>query len=53
MLVNVTVYVPENLSGSEKSAIESLKESPNFIATPAQRESIFSKFKQFFERNRE
>ena len=31
-LINVMVYVPENLSSTEKKAIESLKDSPRFQA---------------------
>ncbi len=49
LLVNVTVYVPENLSDDEKKSIEKLKDSPNFTASKSVKEKIFSKFKHMFE----
>lgn len=50
-LVNVMVYIPERLSETEKSAIESLRNSPNVEPTEADRHRIFSKLKHIFEQN--
>ena len=48
-LVNVMVYIPEQLSAAEKSAIESLKGSPNIEPTETQKRHLFSKLKHIFE----
>lgn len=47
-LVNVMVYIPEKLSDGERSAIESLKNSPNMMPTEAEKNRIFSKLKHIF-----
>lgn len=49
LLVNVNVYVPENLSQEEKDILLGLDEKENFKPTEKQRSSLFSKFKQMFE----
>ncbi len=48
-LINVMVYIPENLSDSERQAIETLKGSPNITPTEAEKQRIFSKLKHIFE----
>ena len=50
LLVNVMVYVPENLTDAEKAAVESLKESPNIVPTKATSDRIFSKLRHIFTR---
>lgn len=50
ILVNVMVYVPENLSDSEKSAIESLKESSNIVPTESTAKRIFSRLRHIFNK---
>ena len=47
-LVNVMVYVPEKLSEGERSAIESLRNSPNMTPTESEKNRIFSKLKHIF-----
>ena len=47
-LINVMVYIPETLSDAEKSAIESLRNSPNIQPTEAEKHRIFSKLKHIF-----
>ena len=47
-LINVMVYMPEKLSDGEKSAIESLRNSPNVQPTEAEKHRIFSKLKHIF-----
>lgn len=48
LLVNVMVYVPENLTDTEKSAIESLKDAPNIVPTKSTSERIFSRLRHIF-----
>lgn len=48
-LINVNVYVPENLSTAEKKKIEELDKSPNFAPSKSAKDSIFSKFKRMFD----
>ncbi len=48
-LINVMVYIPEKLSDAERSAIESLKNSPNMQPTEAEKNKIFSKLNHLFE----
>ncbi len=50
-LINVSVYIPESLSGTEKQSIETFKDSPNFTASKSVKDSIFSKFKHFFDKD--
>lgn len=47
-LVNVMVYIPEKLSDAEKSAIESLKDSPAIKPSESEKQRLFSKFKHIF-----
>lgn len=54
LLVNVMVYVPENLSDSEKAAIESMKNSSNIVPTESTSKRIFSRLRHIFNKeNRE
>ena len=48
-LINVMVYIPEKLSEAERSAIESLRNSPNMQPTEAEKNRIFSKLSHIFE----
>jgi len=48
-LVNVMVYIPETLSASEKSAIETLRNAPNMQPTDGVKKRIFSKLRHIFE----
>lgn len=50
LLVNVMVYVPENLSDSEKAAIESFKNSPNIVPGESTSKRIFSKLRHIFNK---
>lgn len=50
LLVNVMVYVPENLSDGEKAAIESLKGSSNITPTESTSKRIFSRLRHIFSR---
>ena len=48
-LVNVMVYVPENLTADEKAAFEKLQGSPNMKASQSTKERIFSKLRHVFD----
>lgn len=50
LLVNVMVYVPENLTEAEKAAIESLKNQPNVVPTESTSKRIFSKLRHIFSK---
>ena len=48
-LVNVMVYIPENLDDDEKKALESLKDKPNIKPSQSTSQRLFSKLKHIFE----
>lgn len=48
-LVNIMVYVPENLTDKERQTIESLKDSPNIKATDSVKNRIFSRLRHIFD----
>ncbi|MDE6338266.1 MAG: molecular chaperone DnaJ [Muribaculaceae bacterium] len=50
LLVNVMVYVPENLTDTERTAIESLKDAPNVVPTKATSQRIFSRLRHIFNK---
>lgn len=51
MLVNILVYVPENLTKEERKAIECLASGKNCEPNEEKRQSLFSKLKWFFTRH--
>ena len=48
LVVNISVFVPKFLSKDEKNAIEQLRESENFQGDKSTKETIFTKFKNYF-----
>lgn len=48
-LVNVMVYIPEQLTPEEKNAIESLQNKPNMKPTESVKSRIFSKLRHIFD----
>ncbi len=48
-LVNVMVYIPENLTDEEKAIIEKLRESPNIQPSDSVKNRIFSKLRHIFD----
>ncbi len=48
LVVNISVYIPKMLSCEEKNAIEGFRNSDNFKGDTATKESIFQKFKNYF-----
>lgn len=49
LLVNVMVYVPENLNASDRRAIESLRESQAFKPSASTKDRIFSRLRHMFD----
>jgi molecular chaperone DnaJ len=47
-LINVMVYIPENLTDKEKEAFERLKESDRVKPNESDKHRIFSKLKHIF-----
>lgn len=48
-LVQISIYVPEALSKEEKNMMEKLQSSSNFVPNQSLKESIFKKFRKFFD----
>ncbi|MDE6685102.1 MAG: molecular chaperone DnaJ, partial [Duncaniella sp.] len=48
-LINVMVYIPENLGEQEKAAIESLRDKPGVTPDESTKHRIFSKLRHIFE----
>ena len=49
LLVNVSVYIPEKLSDSERSTLTGLENSPNFQPNNSIKDKIFSYFRRMFD----
>lgn len=48
LVVNISVYVPKTLSRDEHEAIEKFRKSDNFKGDNATKQSIFQRFKNYF-----
>ena len=48
-LINVMVYIPENMTDEEKRAIESLSGKPNMQPSQSVKDRIFSKLRHIFD----
>lgn len=49
IIVNVSVYIPEELSHDEKKAFEKMKESGNLQSSPSVKDRIFNTFRNYFK----
>jgi molecular chaperone DnaJ len=49
LLVNVSVYIPENMSSDEKVAMRRMESSTNFRPNPSIKEKIFNKFRNLVD----
>ena len=49
LLVNLSVYIPENLNSEEKKSIEKFVGQSNFTPTKSVKDRIFAKIKRMFE----
>ena len=48
LVVNISVYIPKTLSREEKETLEKLKQSDNFKGDKQTKDSIFQRFKNYF-----
>lgn len=48
IVVNISIYVPESLSSSEKKAFEEMKASHNMAPNSSAKDKIFKKFRSYF-----
>lgn len=48
-LINIMVYIPENLSAEQKANFEAMKSQPNIKPSPDDSRRIFSKLKHIFD----
>ena len=48
-LINVNVYVPENLTDKERSQLEEMKHSDSFVPSASARKNVFNKFRKMFD----
>lgn len=49
LLINVAVYVPENLSKEQKDVLEDMGKDANFQPSRSIKDKIFNKFRNFFD----
>lgn len=49
LLINISIYVPEKLSNSEKSTLSGLENSANFTPDKSIKDKIFSHFRKMFD----
>lgn len=49
LIINISVYVPETLSSSEKEQLEKMNSSDNFKPSTSIKEKIFKKFRNYFD----
>jgi molecular chaperone DnaJ len=49
LLINVAVYIPENLTREQREAVSALENAPNFQPTNSAKEQIFRKFRNLFD----
>ena len=48
LVVNISVYIPKTLSRDEKEAVQRFKDSDNFKGDKQTKETIFQRFKNYF-----
>jgi molecular chaperone DnaJ len=49
LLINIAVYVPENLTQDQKAKLEEMEKAENFQPTKAIKDKIFSRFRNIFD----
>lgn len=49
IVINISVYIPENLSKDERKAFESMQDSPNLQAKKSIKDRIFQSFRSYFQ----
>ncbi len=48
IIVNISIYVPKTLTREEREALEKMQKSDNFKSDKATKQSIFQRFKNYF-----
>ena len=48
IVVNISVYIPENISAEERKAVEKLRDGKSMEPTTSIKEKIFKKFRNYF-----
>ncbi|MBR2242089.1 MAG: molecular chaperone DnaJ, partial [Prevotella sp.] len=48
LIVNISIYVPKELSKDEKKALEEMQKSDHFKGDTDTKKSIFEKFRNYF-----
>ena len=48
-LINIMVYIPEQVNAEERKAFEALRDSENVVPTEETKNQIFSKLNHMFE----
>lgn len=49
LIVNINVFIPQELSDEETKAFEKMKESSNFVPSKAEKQSFYERVKKIFE----
>jgi molecular chaperone DnaJ len=49
LLINIAVYVPENLSKEQKEVLSNMNEEENFQPSPSVKDKVFQKFRNLFD----
>ncbi len=49
LLVNISVYVPENISGDERKMFEKMQDSPNMKPSSSAAKNFFNRFRHMFD----
>jgi len=49
LLINIGVYVPENLSKDQKEVLMGMENSPNFQPSKSVKDRIFNRFRNYFD----
>jgi molecular chaperone DnaJ len=49
LLINIAVYIPENLTKEQKNSLENMEHSPNFQPNQSAKNRIFSRFRNSYE----
>ena len=49
LLINIGVYVPENLTKEQKEVLSNLENEANFQPSNSVKDKIFNKFRSFFD----
>ncbi len=49
LLVNISVYIPENISGDERKMFEKMQDSPNVKPSSSAAKNFFNRFRHMFD----